>query len=756
MIDQPRRSELPLRAVTEPPAVDPRGQPLLGRPAVYPTGDDGGSMVRKYWEFLVDARWIIAETTIALLAAGVLHLLFAAPAYESDVVVQVEEKPVGPPREELPGLFDVRTPTDTELEVLRSRSLVGAVVDELHLDLVARPRWFPVFGRGLARGHVAPGLAPARFGLGRFAWGGERIKLARLEVPPKLYGKRLALVARGERRFELLDPAGKTLLSGEVGKSASAAVSEGALDLFVSELVARPGTEFVVQRLPRDEVVEQLRKRLEIAERGRKTGVIRVGLRGSDPAIVGSTLDALARAYLQHIVGRKSAEAQKTLEFIEGQLPKVRANLEQAEQAVNGYRGRKGSIDVSAETKSTLDRLVAVEREYTTVELQAAEAKQRFTDSHPVMAATLQKLARLKAERDEIDGRLKQLPREELESARLMRDYKVADELYILLQNKSRELQVMKGGTVGNVYILDPALVPVEPVSPRARTSLGLALALGVGLGLGLAFVKRSLSDGVEDPDAIERELGLPVYASIPHSEAEAQRARGGRHGKRRGALAGSDPQDLAVEAIRSLRTSVQFAMAEASNRIIAVAGPSPETGKTFVVMNLAHLLADAGSRVLVIDGDLRKGAVHRHFEGEVAPGLSDLILGTAKDADAVRKSSSEKLDFLPRGAAAPNPSELLSSPRYRAVVDRLAASYDVVIVDTAPVLAVADSVLAARAAGTALLVVRAGRHRMREIAAALKQLSQGGLDPHAIVLNDVTPRTGGSRYRYSYHYQYK
>jgi tyrosine-protein kinase Etk/Wzc len=503
-------------------------------------------------------------------------------------------------------------------------------------------------------------------------------------------------------------------------------------------------------------VIEQLKQRLAIAEQGRKTGVIRVSLRGADPATVSATLNGIARAYLGHIARRKSAEAEKTLEFITGQLQKVRANLEEAERAVNDYRGRKGSIDVSLETRSALDRLVAVEREYTTVEMQAAEAKQRFTESHPVMTGTFQKLARLKSERDQLEGRLKRLPREELESARLMKDVKVADELYVLLLNKSQELQVVKSGTVGNVFILDSATVPDKPISPRPLSSVGFSVALGFGLGIAIALLRKSVIDGMEDPDAIEQELGLPVYASVPHSEDEARIARRRRHNRPFGALAVVAPHDLAIESIRSLRTSVQFTLADASNRVIAIAGPSPETGKTFVLVNLAHVLADAGNRVLVIDADLRKGTVHHYFDGGNAVGLSDLIRGTAKDVDAVRKSSCENLDVLTRGKAAPNPSELLASTRYGGVVQRLAESYDVVLIDTAPVLAVADSVLAGRVAGTALLVIRSGRHPMREIVAALKQMSQGGMDPRAIVLNDVMPKPGVTRYRYSYHYEYK
>jgi tyrosine-protein kinase Etk/Wzc len=342
-----------------------------------------------------------------------------------------------------------------------------------------------------------------------------------------------------------------------------------------------------------------------------------------------------------------------------------------------------------------------------------------------------------------------------------MRDAKVASELYVLLLNKAQELQVMKSGTIGNVRILDGALVPQDPVSPTTRTTLALSLLLGVTLGIAIAFARKALDQGVEDPDVIERETGLPVYATIPHSPAQATLAHALR--KRASAavpvLAATQPDDLAVEAVRSLRTSLQFALADASNNIIAIAGPSPSIGKSFISVNLAHVLADAGKRVLLVDADLRKGHLHRYFGVAKLPGLSDLIRGTAAEKDAIRKTTVDKLHFLAMGERPPNPSELLLSSRFQSLMAWASSEHDLVLIDTAPVLAVTDATLACRPAGTTLLVFRGGQHPLREIAAATKRMMQSGVTPRAIILNDVMPKAAGyaySRYGYHYHYEYK
>ncbi len=190
---------------------------------------------------------------------------------------------------------------------------------------------------------------------------------------------------------------------------------------------------------------------------------------------------------------------------------------------------------------------------------------------------------------------------------------------------------------------------------------------------------------------------------------------------------------------------------------MVAITGPSPEIGKSFVSVNLAHVLAETGSRVLLIDADLRRGLVHLHFGAEKAPGLSDLIRGTANVAEVMHRTS-DNLVFVPMGEVPPNPTELLGSAGYATIVTKLSAEFDIVLIDTAPVLAVTDAVLALRPAGTTLLVLRAGEHHLREIATTVKRMWQNGVQPHAFVLNDVMPGTVGNLgtdYRYHYQYDY-
>jgi tyrosine-protein kinase Etk/Wzc len=275
--------------------------------------------------------------------------------------------------------------------------------------------------------------------------------------------------------------------------------------------------------------------------------------------------------------------------------------------------------------------------------------------------------------------------------------------------------------------------------------------------GVMAAFVRRALNRGVEDPDVLESATGLSVYAVVPHSNLQAQYSRA--RAKRGVVVAGSilakrDPTDPAVESLRSLRTSLQFALVDAPNRVIALSGPAPGVGKTFVSSNLAQVLADSGKRVLLLEADLRNGSLHRIFGFQRQPGVSDVLAGAIRLEEAVHHLS-EYLDLLTAGLIPPNPSELLMSPRFGELIERVGKEYDLVIVDTPPILAVTDASIIGRLCGVTLLVLRSGAHPMREVTLALKRFVQSGVRPTGLVFNDVTRITGGYGYGYDYGYQY-
>lgn len=702
---------------------------------------------------LIDGRWTVVAFAAGVLALAGLYLVVTPPIYDSSILMQVEgrSRPVSA-FQDLAALFQEATPTEGEIRILRSRTLLDAVVSELGLDVEARPRTLPLVGEAAARRYEGPAPAPAPFGLGRYAWGGERLHVDRLTVSGALLDEELTLTALGGGRYRVTTDDGAALVQGEVAKTATGTDGgERSVELLVSELVARPGTEFALVRRRSTDVVEALQQEFRIAEQGRNTGLVEVALSGADPVRVAAILDAVSSTYVRQTVERTSAEAAKTLRVLEGQLPVLKANLEKAERSLNGFHRKNGTVNLSLEGEGMLQRAVEIDRAIGENEVARDELTRRFAPGHPEVPVIAEKIRRLEEQRTAMEARMRALPDLELEQTRLSRQARVATELYLLVLNRTEELRIVKSGWIGNVRVIERAAVPSHPASPRKGLVLVLAALLGLGAGGAMVLIRDANGRGVKDPDEVENEVGLAVVATVPRSAAQRKLARRARRGVVP-PLALEKPLDAAVEDLRALRTVVQHALRQSRNNVVGVNGLAPRAGKSFVSTNLAHLLAAADGRVLLVDGDLRRGDLHRQFGIEGEPGLSDVLSGKAELDAAVRPSGAPGLDLLPSGAVVPNPAELLASDRLQRVLSELGRRYSVVIVDTPPVLAVADSALVGRHAGVNLLVLRAGEHSAREISTALKRLVHGGMIVQGAILNDVRPSLARSR-RYRSHY---
>lgn len=215
--------------------------------------------------------------------------------------------------------------------------------------------------------------------------------------------------------------------------------------------------------------------------------------------------------------------------------------------------------------------------------------------------------------------------------------------------------------------------------------------------------------------------------------------------------LARDNPEDNAIEALRSLRTSLHFAMMEARNKIVMISGPSPEVGKTFVTSNLAVVLAQAGLKVLIIDADLRRGYLHTTFNLENENGLSDFLAGKAKRETAINKTGIDNLDFIARGTVPPNPSELLMHKGFGELLDWANESYDIVLVDTPPILAVTDPAIVGRYTGTNLIVARFMKNQVKEVEYTIERFEKAGIEIKGVILNGIE-RTSRSSYSYGYY----
>ncbi len=678
--------------------------------------------------------------------------------------------------------------SSTQSEILRSRMIMRRAAIQAGLDLVVSQSTWPVIGPALLRAGVErPRIAVG----GPSVWAGDSITVTNLNVMEDLHNQEITLTVSGDSHYQLRLTTSQDIIGeGKVGELF--VVSDPYLELAVSEITAPVGSTFTLLKRSEPAMIRDLQSRFRVAERGRDTGILELTLVGSNPDELRISLNAISEVYLVQNINRQAAEAENRLSFLEEQAPQLRETLTDAENALNQYRASRESVDLDFETQSMLQRLVEVESRLNELELEENELSQRFTRSHPSYNTLLEQKAQLQNEREALDSRANNLPETQRQVLRLTRDVEVTQQIYMQMLNSMQELRIARAGTVGNVRILDEAFVSASPISPRRSLIAVMSAFIGFVISLIMVIAKHMLHRGLESVEQIQAR-GLQVYATIPLSEQQETLDKKGASKKRdlktgllqwpfqygklaekhsavernngesreqrsdcNRVLAFSSPTGLAIESLRSLRTSLHFAMLEAKNRVLMITSPSPGAGKSFVSVNLAGVCAQAGQRVLLIDGDLRKGRVHSLFRRGSSNGLSDVLVGNIKFEQAVRITEDERLDYISRGTAPPNPSELLMTERFTQLLSEANSDYDLVIVDTPPTLAVTDAAIIGKQVGTSLMVVRFRTNSVREIERSTDQLLQSGVPIKGVIFNALK-RTATSYYGYgNYHYGYR
>ena len=727
---------------------------------------DGEISFRDIADLIWSGRWLILVVASVVLALSLFYVWTAKPQYQSMGLVQAEqkEKGLGSAFNELSAMMGSGAVSGiaAEIAIIKSRMILGTVAEKMKLPIKVRPNYFPLFGEAVARRRAdLPQPAEPMLGLSKFAWGGEKITVSVFDVPESLQDTAFRLVAGSDGSYSIVVPGGLGTFNGKVGESAAIKLGDEQARIFVQELKARPGTEFSLLRRSPGQMYSLMQSRLTVAEQAKESGIIQITYQDEDAAAAAAVVNVIEDEYLRQNVERKSEEAEQSLQFVNKQLPEVKTSLEEAQAKLNSYQLDKGTADVQKETDLALNRAVELETQRLSLQQQREAALQRFTLRHPIVQTLDEQIRALSAESEKLKEQVRQLPARQQEIFSLMRDLKVNSELYVTLLNSSQQLQVAKAGTVGSVRIIDRALKPRSPSAPNKGMIVSGAFVMGLFIGLVMVFIRRALLRGVDRPDEVEQKLGLPTYASIPFSSQQRrvnQQQRGNKASSKILAhLASNDP---AIEALRSLRTSIHFALMESGSNVVMLTGPVPGIGKSFVSINFGAVLAMGGKRVAVVDCDLRRGTIHKYLDGDAGSGVSDYVVDAGLSYDSiVRNTPVEGLALVSRGTSPPNPSEVLLHARFSDLVARLSENYDYVLLDTPPVLPVADASIIGQLAGCTLVVLKSAEHPLRAIEETIRRLRHSNVEVKGVVFNQVGAKMGSYGYYgygYGYDYAYK
>ncbi|EOI2494262.1 MULTISPECIES: polysaccharide biosynthesis tyrosine autokinase [Enterobacter] len=694
---------------------------------------------------MFDHRVMIACITLLFTVCAGIYAYSVTPIYQADALVQIEAKQDNSLLKSLNQFgTDLSPDVAPELLLLKSRMILGETVDKLGLTYSVKRRVLPVIGPLLERGRKAGELTIGA------------LTLPLLEDKPQ----ELLLTVQEQGRYHL---EGNTLeADGVVGKTL---VKDG-VTLLVTSLSAAPGTRFALKTVTKLEAINALQRRLIVSESAKQSGIISLTLTGEDPDKIAVVLNTIAENYLSQNIARQEAKDTRSLTFLQDQLPKIRRELDEAEARLNAYREQRDSVDLSLEAKTVLDQVVNVENQLNELTFREAEVSQLFKKDHPTYRALREKKQTLEQERTRLNNRVSSMPSTQQEILRLSRDVESGRTIYLQLLTRQQELNISRSSAIGNVRIIDPAVTQPGPVKPHKVIIIVFGMLVGLMLSAGTVLVRSAFKRGITSSEQLEAQ-GMPLLATLPRSvwlwkkTHLRRRTLFASHWKHRTSNVPfppvDRPADIFVEAVRGLRTSLHFTMMNAVNRIVVISGPSQDCGKTLVSTSLASIAAQAGQRVLFIDADMRKGYVHNIFKLNNQHGLSSVLGGSVEWQDAIQRFEKGGFDVLTCGPQPSHPVELLMNERFQTVMSRIDKEYDIVIVDTPPVLAVTDALLVARAAATTLLVARFGKTSVKEIENCRKRLQQMGAQVEGAILNDIVKsaafyyHSGYSHYNYGY-----
>jgi capsular exopolysaccharide synthesis family protein len=775
-------------------------------------GDREELNLAELWNTLLRNRWLVLGITVAVAGLAALYTLRTAPVYQSGVTLAVDDdKSNRNPLSELtPYGGGGQGKLETDIVVLRSRRVAEAVVDSLDLtvqvaepnlprDQVLRtihvPRDAPAGVYVLERGDGAAYSLHAER-----APSGLRLP-ARVEpgVPFKIGGAELALApglardgAPGRVVFTIsrfrnavagmqamlgvarLDPKAKVLA---VSYTTTDPVQAAAVPNVLSERFIEYKAALTKQESRN--TVEFLRgqvasyqgevSRAENALRGFREQqrvvspqeeavqqVQRLATLQAQRDALRSEREALAKLLDRVSQGRTDGRTSQYRQL--ASFPVFLANnaVQNFLQALTALENERASLLVS-KTERNAD-VQGLDTRIREIELQLYQIARDYLEGLDTQ------LASTEANLGRFGTQLEAIPAREVEFARLSRQQKVLDDIYSLLQTRLKEAEIREAAEPNDVRVIDSALVPERPISPRPFRNLVLGLVAGLVAGVAAAFARETLDTRVRTREDVQAATGsMPILGVIPRFDT-ARAPSGTRRfntsdlGLSESLVVRTDPQSPAAEAFRSLRTSIVFSGVRGAPQVMVVTSAMPGEGKSTSSSNLALTLAQQGSRTLLVDADLRRGTVHRIFDVPQEPGLTHVLLGMVPLEAAVHVvevSENVTLSVLPAGAFPPNPAEILGSERMTRLLEELRGKYDAVIFDAPPLNLVTDATVLAKMVDAAVLVTRNGFTDKRALQHAASQLLQVRAPVSGVVLNDVDVTGGGRYYGYGYGYGY-
>ena len=685
--------------------------------------------------FSLISEWKVITLCILLsIVSAIIYLCTTENVYQTDALVQIKSNKSSPlaglssdmaAMASLAGLGGMgSSSTQSEIELLKSRAILGQAIKDLNLDIQIQPKenFFQkiVSDNNYIKTYTTQDILLKKEG--------QRLVIAQFQVP-KFYENKALLLTFEDNKYKIHDYKTEQLLKeGELNR----VLRDEPWNISVSGNI-NSGQQFILQKNSLPVAMSNMLKNFDAQEKGKGTGILELTYQGENPVNIPNLLNTVLNIYKQQDINRSVTDKDQQVAFLEKQLPELKEDLNNSERQFNQFRKKYGTVDVKGESELYLKQSMELEIQKVQLQQKQAELGAQYTAEHPAMQAISAQLTTLNTKISEVNNKVKQLPEIQRLYLQYYRDVEIKNQLYTGLLTTYQSLNIAKAGELGKVSIVDYAVEPVKPVKPRKLIILVLSIFVGGFIGILIALVRNFLHSGIRNIEPITTKHTLRNLGKVNQYNSLNKNSKQYAH-----PLAILEPSALPIEQMRKIATSIQYAAQLSGQPVVQMLGTTKNIGTSTLTANLAIILAQMNLKVILIDSDLRQGQLKDYFNIETTIGLSDYLNGTAALGSIITPTQQAKLDLISNGKEEINPVSLLSKPEMARLLEQLKDTYDFILVDGTAILDVSDSQILAKLINTNILVTRYSYTSEQEIEMALESFKNSGHSIQGIILNMV------------------
>lgn len=479
----------------------------------------------------------------------------------------------------------------------------------------------------------------------------------------------------------------------------------------------------------------------------RDSQLVLINVEDTDALRASSIANAFAKVYIEQDVEVRNRTIKEAIAQLESQMSDVKNKLRESEEALGAYLQNNRIVTIPDVEERTETLLGSLKQHRSRLETDLAESLKRYKEKHPKAIALNAQLEDLNKKIEEETNNFLDLNQKMVQYRLLKKEVESNQELYTSMLTRSKETGVTEKIETSPIRIVDTAEPPAAPFKPQKRKTILTSIMFSLFCGVAFSLFLEYLDSSIRTAEDVSNYINLPFLGYIPSGDKEA------KTDIEKNLICLKKPQSIISEAYRAIRTSILFASPEDKPlKVILITSSLPAEGKTFFSTNLSFIFSQINERIIFVDTDMRRPKMHKSFNLDPKPGLSNFLTGNVELAEIIKATSVSNLSIITSGTIPPNPSELLSSVKLRALFEDLRSRYDRIILDSPPILSVTDTFLLANLVDGVILVVKGVSTRLEAVIRAKQKIIEAKGKIIGVVVNNIEPEKEDSYYYYHYY----